>query len=80
MTIEQLRKAHQAKPFKPFTLGTADGREYTVPHPEFLWLIPKGRTVAVADKDGAAEIIDLLLVASLHFDNGRARTQRRKSR
>ncbi len=76
MTVEQLRKAHEAKPFKRFALRTADGREYAVPHPEFLWIIPKGRTIAVGDKDGAAEIIDLLLVASLHFDNGKPRHKR----
>ena len=28
MTIEQIRRAHQAKPFRPFKLRTADGREY----------------------------------------------------
>ena len=60
VTIQQLRKAHETKPFKPFTLRKADGREFPVPHPEFLWIIPAGRTIAVADQDGAADIIDLL--------------------
>ena len=70
MTIEQIRKAHQARPFRPFKLRTADGREYAVPHPEFLYMTPSGRTVIVADTDETVELIDLLLVASLHFDDG----------
>ena len=71
MTIEQIRKAHQAKPFKPFTLRTGGGREYHVPHPEFMFITPPGRTIIVVDPDGAAELLDLLLVESLHFNNGR---------
>lgn len=77
MTLQQLRKAHQSKPFKPFSLRTA-GREHHVPHPEFLWILPGGRTIAVADADGAAEIIDLLLVESLHFAGSRGSNGRRR--
>ncbi len=73
MTVEQIRKAHQSRPFKPFTLRTGGGREYHVPHPEFLFITPPGRTIIVVDQDGAAELIDLLLVESLHFSNGRRR-------
>ena len=73
MTTEQIRKAHQARPFKPFTLRTGGGREYHVPHPEFLLITPPGRTIVVVDKDGAVELLDLLLVGSLHFDKRRGR-------
>ena len=72
MTIEQIRKAYQARPFKPFTLRTGGGREYYVPHPEFMLINAPGRTIIVVDQeDGAAELIDLLLVESLHFNNRR---------
>ena len=73
MTLEQLRRAHQTRPFKPFTLRTGGGREYRVPHPEFLFIFPSGRTLLVVDEDGSGELIDLLLVESLHFSNGRKR-------
>ena len=79
MTIEQIRKAHQARPFKPFTLRTGGGREYHVPHPEFLFITPPGRTIIVVDEDGAAELIDLMLVESLHFNNIRSRHPRRRA-
>jgi hypothetical protein len=63
MTTEQIRKFHQAKPFKPFSIYLADGREVKVNHPELLAL--GGRTIAVFDETDAAEVIDLPLVTSL---------------
>jgi hypothetical protein len=73
MTIEQLRRAYEARPFKAFTLRTAGGRRYHVPHPEFLMITPPGRTIVVAHLDGTVEVLDLLLVESLHYGNGRSR-------
>jgi hypothetical protein len=48
MTVEQLREAHQARPFKPFSLQTVDGREVEVRHPECLLFSRNGLTLAVA--------------------------------
>jgi hypothetical protein len=73
VTVEQIRKAYEAKPFRPFTLRTGGGREYHVPHPEFMLITPPGRTIIVVDRNGAAELIDLLLVESLHFNDRRHR-------
>ena len=73
MTIEQLRKMHQAKPFLPFDIFLADGRVVPVDHPELLAVNPPGRTIAVAVPDGTIEIIDLLLVTSIKGRNGRSR-------
>ncbi len=76
MTLEQIRAAHRAQPFKPFAIRTGDGREYRVSHPELLAIMPPGRTIIVASRR-AAEFIDLLLVTSLHFDeDGQARRRR----
>jgi hypothetical protein len=76
MTIEQLRRAHQAQPFHPFTLMLAGGRGIEVPHPEVLAVFPGGRTIIVTFHDGSWEVIDLLLVESLHFSNGKQRRRR----
>ncbi len=65
MTIEQLRRFHQAKPFTPFRVHVADGRHLDVPHPEFLAQSPGGRTISIAADDASFEVIDLLLVTSL---------------
>jgi hypothetical protein len=65
MTIEQLRKMHQARPFRAFDIFLADGRSLPVEHPELLALNPPGRTISVGLSDGTFEIVDLLLVTSL---------------
>jgi hypothetical protein len=65
MTIEQLRRMHQARPFHPFDANLADGRSLPVMHPEFLALTPPGRTIGIGLADGTIEIVDLLLVTSL---------------
>jgi hypothetical protein len=65
MTVEQLRKLHQARPFKPFDIHMGDGRSVPVEHPEVLAITPPGRTIAVGLADGTVETIDLLLVTSL---------------
>lgn len=65
MTIEQLRTIHQTKPFKPFVIHLADGRQLAVPHNEFLAMSHSGRTCVVNLPDDGLEIIDLLLITSL---------------
>ena len=74
MTVEQLRKMHQLRPFQPFDIHLADGRSLPVDHPELLAITPPGRTIGVALKDGTIEVVDLLLVTSLKpRPNGRTR-------
>jgi hypothetical protein len=63
VTIEQIRKMHQAQPFRPFDIHLADGRSLPVRHPECLAL--SGRTIGVGVDDGTIEVVDLLLVTSL---------------
>jgi hypothetical protein len=65
MTTEQIKRRLSAKPFRPFTIRTADGVRAHVPHPEFLMLSPSGRTIVIASGEDEFEIIDLLLVTSL---------------
>jgi hypothetical protein len=67
MTIEQLRDAYEAKPFRPFVLHLADGREIPVRHRDFIMAIPSGRTVSIYQPDDRMNIIDLLLVTDLEF-------------
>lgn len=77
MTVEQLRKIHQARPFHPFEIHLADGRSLLVSHPECLAITPPGRTIGVGLDDGTIEIVDLLLVTSLKpRTNGRARPRK----
>jgi hypothetical protein len=69
MTIEQLRGAREANPFRPFTIVLADGRSLRVPHRDYLSTSPGGRTVIVYQAGEAFSIIDLLLVTELAIED-----------
>jgi hypothetical protein len=78
VTIEQLKKACEARPFQPFVVHLADGRQLAVNSPEFIMTAPTGRTFALYEDD-AFQVIDLLLVTGLEIrlGNGGPRKQRR---
>ncbi len=67
MTIQQLRAAHRAAPFRPFTIHMADGRTFHIPHPDFLSMSPSGRTVIVYQEDEEFSILDLLLMTEIEM-------------
>ena len=79
MTIEQLRKAIQANPFRPFDILTGDGRKFHVPHRDFIAMPPKAeRTFVVFGRSGEDyTVLDLLLVVGLDFKT--RNSQRRKA-
>jgi hypothetical protein len=62
MNVEKIRKRLTGG-FRPFTLRTSDGREFEVPHPEFIAL---GKSdVVVVDKEGGIDILDALHIVSI---------------
>lgn len=63
MTLEELRK-RLTDGFRPFVLRTSDGREFPVPHKEFIFVTK--RSVIVADQDGCVDILDPLHISSIH--------------
>lgn len=79
MTIEQLKNLHQATPFRPFTMHLADGRQVSVPHRGFLSHSPSGRTVIVYGAGESFDVIDLLLVTSLHVQEANGSGKRKRS-
>ena len=79
MTIDKLRDAYNAQPFRPFVIHLADGRHIPVQHREFIMAVPSGRTVVVCQPDDTLNIIDLLLVTDLElkpFKNGSGKRRR----
>jgi hypothetical protein len=75
MTIEQLRKALHARPFRRFDICLADGQRFPVPHPECLLVPPQAsRTFVVYSEPESYQVLDLLLVTALDFPGGRARS------
>jgi hypothetical protein len=81
MTIDQMKAAYQAQPFRPFIIHVADGREIPVNHREFIMTVPSGRTIIVAQPDDTVNIIDSLLVTDLELKsptNGSGKGQKGK--
>lgn len=70
MTAEQLRKAREKAPFKPFTIYLSDQRRFQIPHQDFVWIVPGGRTIGIADEAGAVEIVDLVHITSIKLNGG----------
>lgn len=70
MTIQQLKRVHEASPFRPFTLHMADGRTLRVPHRDFLSHSPSGRTVIVYGADDDFSILDVLMITEIEVANG----------
>ncbi len=62
MNLDKIRKQLSGG-FRPFVIRTSDGREFDVPHPEFIAL-GKG-DIAVVDKDGDINVLDSLHIVSL---------------
>lgn len=78
MTYEELRTAVRRQPFVPFVLHMAGGREIRVRSPEFIFVPPETSRTFIVYEDKAHDLIDLLLVESIEFKNGR--TGRRRAR
>jgi len=78
MTTDQLKAAHEAKPFMPFTIHLADDTSVDVTHPENL-LRTKGGRIAIVNTTGdQIQILDLLLVTKLTFQNGAPASKKRR--
>ena len=65
MTIQRLRAAHRAIPFRPFNVSMADDRSFHVPHPDFLFMSPTGRTVIICEEKEDFSILDLLQMTEI---------------
>jgi hypothetical protein len=71
MRIEDLRRAKDQRPFKPFRIRTADGREVEVKHPDAIAWEPTEfpRTLICILPGGQWEVIDVGLVTSLGMES-----------
>lgn len=69
MTLDEIRNFRDAVPFQPFEILLVDGRSFTVPHRDFIWIPPgKGTWVYVSDpKTGSAEHVNSLIISSIRL-------------
>ena len=60
-----IRKHLEISPFVPFTVRTADGREYAVPTIDHIYLPPTGGRVVISDDEGVVVVLPGLLISGL---------------
>ena len=65
MTIQEIQRLWNEKPFKPFRVLCADGNKYEVWHPEYMGQSPSGRLIMIGLDDDSTVTIDLLLVVGI---------------
>jgi hypothetical protein len=64
MNVDAIREATRRQPFVPFTLRMNDGREFHIPHPDYIAL--SRRSVYIVDPDtDAGTFLEPVLIASL---------------
>lgn len=66
MTMSLIQSAHERG--AAFNLFMADGREYRVPHPDYLSIPPRGAFVVVYDDEEHAFVLPLLTMTGLSYD------------
>ena len=81
MLIEAIREFNRAVPFQPYEIRTNGGERLRVPHPDFIFVSPKGSWVIVTDqKEHPRHISSILIeeVAPLRKRPGAKRTKKAK--
>ena len=63
--VGDVRKHLEITPFVPFTIRTADGREYAVPTIDHIYLPPVGGRVVVSDDEGVVVVLPGLLITGV---------------
>jgi hypothetical protein len=70
MKIAEIKELKDKRPFVPFLIRTAGGREFEVRHPDALaWADDNPRVVVVTPGGGRLEVLDVALVESLSLEN-----------
>jgi hypothetical protein len=69
MIADDIRTLLNAQPFQPFTLYMASEKAYTVPHPEFASLSPRGRTLILWRQKGGYDQLDVQLIARVEVQS-----------
>lgn len=65
MTIDEIRAAYRAEPFRPFVLRFTDGTEVPIPNRFHMGFPPDGQTVGVGFPDGTVDVVEINRIADL---------------
>jgi len=73
MVISSIREFNRAVPFTPYEIRTASGERYTVPHPDFISISPKGSFVVLIDRKERPHHLSSLLIERASLLNSHRR-------
>jgi hypothetical protein len=73
MVISSIREFNRAVPFKPYEIRMVSGERYSVPHPDFILVSPRGSFVIVTDKTERPQHLNALLIERASPLNGHRR-------
>ena len=76
MTINNIREFYSARPFNPFIIHLADGRNVLVSHPEWMSFSPSGRSIVVHGKDDSFKMIDTVLITELEVKSSKQKKRK----
>jgi hypothetical protein len=73
MVIDSIREFNRTVPFTPYEIHAASGERYTVPHPDFISISPKGSFVVVIDAQERPHHLSSLLIERASLLNSQSR-------
>ena len=62
MLINVIREFNRAVPFQPYEIRTNGGARLKVPHPDFIFISPKGAWVMVTDAQDRPHHVSSILI------------------
>ncbi len=62
--LEEIRNRMKAVPFLPFVVRIADGRSFSVPHSDHIFVSPKG-LVVIENDEGLLDILPSLMISGI---------------
>lgn len=82
MVIESIRQFNRAMPFVPYEIRMVNGELYSVPHPDFISISPRGSLVVIIDAKDRPHHLSGLLIERASPLNGhhRRKSGKRSSR
>jgi hypothetical protein len=79
MVIGSIRDFNRAVPFVPYEIQMASGERYSVPHPDYILVSPKGAFVIIIDAKDRPHHLSALLIERASPLNGHHRRKTRKA-
>jgi len=75
MVIGAIRDFTRAVPFQPYEIQVVSGARYEVPHPDFIFISPRGSWVIVVDAQEQVHHLSSLLIERAALINGRRKSK-----